>query len=1054
MFRVHSSNRLEQLANELAEWASSPSNISPLQAQTIIVQSNGMARWLSLAIAKQNGIAANINFPFPASFIWKLYRDVLGDRLPEQSPYNSDRLTWTLLDMLPQLVSEPGFAPIKHYFDATDARSQYDLAARIADIFDQYLVFRPDWVAGWESGSPDAFMSKHWQAKLWRKVHDTLGADHRAALQDELFAQLEASALPSLPSRIAIFGIPTLPPGVLETFRRISGRCEVDIFMLAPCSEYWGDIVEEGEVTLLGDDYLAVGNNLLAATGKQGKEFFNLLLSGGADARWEERSVDPLDTADTLLARLQHDVLVLEQHGRDEKPVAEIASDDASLCIHNCHSPLREMEVLHDQLLALFNDDPTLEPADVCVLSPVLDDYAPYIDAVFGAMPRDDKRYIPFTIADQQRRDSEQLAEAFEQALQLVSGRFGVDAVVDLLSHEAVSRQFELSDDDISQLGIWLADTGVAWGLNAGHREQSGVPPTDIGTWANGLRRLWLGYSMGADCAGDKPALFGSPEVEPYVNIEGQGVELLGRLQRFVDLLEEWSEFTSREKPVVEWVKWMSSGLDKLLAPESTEALVSLRETLAELDDCATSYKASVPLTVVLDAWNARRSSNEGGSGFLAGAVTMASMVPMRSLPFRVLCLVGLNGSVYPRNIRPPEFDLMAQNPRAGDRSRRNDDRYLFLEAILSARETLYLSYVGQSQRDDTAIPPSALVSELLDTVDRGFTVNKEPASKHLLTKHPLQAFSKRYFSGSEPLISYRQTLADALNAPQNKAEPFWQGPLLPEPESMPLELSIGQLLSMAYKPAQRLMRTALDMQLPQEEQSLSDRELLQLDGLQQWKLRTGLLSDDVDETRLKASGKLPSEPVGSILFEAYESSVNAQREKQRMIVDGAELKTVDIVVELEGAVIRGELANVLSTCRVVSSASSISHERKLQFWLEHLLLCASGRKCDGYLLSKENFTEFKSLDAGVASRYLQPWVEAWHALSEGPVLLNVETGFFENKGTGTKLPEQRLAEASSDPWVRQLYGRAPQFDAAAASWAKRLYAPYVENIGKDLGYA
>ena len=266
MLTIHSSNRLETLAADLGDWLKVTDG-SPLTAQTVIVQSNGMARWLSLAVAQKNGIAANIRFPFPASFIWNLYRSVLGDRLPEQSPYNSDRLSWTLLQVLPELIDTPAFAPVKNYFEGTDARSQYDLATRIADIFDQYLVFRPDWIAGWERGDSAAFMAYHWQAKLWRALQRILGDDHRAALQQELFSRLATAAPAGLPARIAIFGIPALPPGVLETFRRLAGHCQIDVFMLAPCSEYWGDIVDEEQLRLLGDDYLEVGNSLLAATG-------------------------------------------------------------------------------------------------------------------------------------------------------------------------------------------------------------------------------------------------------------------------------------------------------------------------------------------------------------------------------------------------------------------------------------------------------------------------------------------------------------------------------------------------------------------------------------------------------------------------------------------------------------------------------------------------------------------------------------------------------------------------------------------------------------------
>ena len=262
----------------------------------------------------------------------------------------------------------------------------------------------------------------------------------------------------------------------------------------------------------------------------------------------------------------------------------------------------------------------------------------------------------------------------------------------------------------------------------------------------------------------------------------------------------------------------------------------------------------------------------------------------------------------------------------------------------------------------------------------------------------------------------------------------------------------------MALKPAKQLLRHAVGLQLPQPEAGMDARELLQPDALQQWKLRSGLLNSDAtdgdaDKLRLLAAGQLPAEPVGSILFEQYQHSVSPQRQKLAELTNDAEARPLAIAVELEGAVIRGELDNIFPIGRVVSNPSKITHERKLQLWLEHLLMSSMGKNRSSHLLAKEKHTEFAPLSGELAISALQPWVEAWHALTEGPVLFDAETGYFANKGSGSKPPEQRLREAATDPWVRQLYGNEPEFDAAAASWAERLYAPYVENLGKDVGY-
>ncbi|HEX6003690.1 MAG TPA: exodeoxyribonuclease V subunit gamma, partial [Burkholderiales bacterium] len=390
MLNVHYSNRLEVLATALAALTRVPL-ASPLASEVVVVQSRGVARWLALALARQSGVCANVEFPFPAGFAWRLYR-ALGP-LPDASPFEPEVLTWRLLQLMPGYEARPEFAPVRAYVQG-DLFRRYELALRLAQRYADYLIYRPDWIARWEAGD-----APHWQALLWRGVVDSAGPAHRAALHRRFLTRVdrELIARAGVPERIAVFGAPALPPMLLEFFVALARHIEVHFFLVNPCREYWSDIASAGDIARQelaarpDAAYLETRNGLLASFGKQGGEFFDLLQN--CTAREHEHYVEPGDAH--LLAAIQGDILELRERSAAGVPLA-VAARDRSVQIHVCHGPMREVEVLHDQLLALFEAHPELQPSDVVVMTPDVETYAPYIEAVFDTT----EPAVPFNISD------------------------------------------------------------------------------------------------------------------------------------------------------------------------------------------------------------------------------------------------------------------------------------------------------------------------------------------------------------------------------------------------------------------------------------------------------------------------------------------------------------------------------------------------------------------------------------------------------------------------------------------------------------------------------
>jgi len=718
------SNRLEILVRELAMTMRMPLS-SPMEKEIIVVQSKGMERWLSMEIARHNGIWANFNFFFPNSFVNEYFLKIIPGQ-PEGRLFEPEIMTWRIARILTSLIDRPGFEFIRNYLASdTLGLKLAQLSEKIADTFDQYLIYRPEMVIKWERGGEN-----HWQAVLFRELIRKTEDKHRAALFKESIEFIKKHpGKVRFPERVSIFGISSLPRFHIELFAVFSQITRINLFLVNPCREYWGDILAESDIKktalkqavapgIVGQDmYLSAGNNLLASMGKLGRDFFEMI----SEFPCEEQAVFEDDGDESLLTIIQSDILNLRDTLKITDEKRSFNPNDNSIQVHSCHSPMREMEVLYDQLLNMFEKDPALKPRDIIVMAPDIEIYTSFIQTVFGSED-DHSRRIPFSIADRSLRKTSKIIDTFFQILELGTGRQRASEVLGILESEPVLRRFGLGPDNLDLIAGWIKKSGIRWGISGQGRLELGLPGYEENTWQAGLDRLILGYAL----PGRDEKIFAG--ILPFDNIEGSDVRILGRFVEFIEKLFGYLHFFNRPRPLDEWARILTELLDDLFLPdEDSEGQVQIiRRSLNELGAITSlsGFSASVDIRVV--NWNMTHLLEKDGfgGGFIAGGVTFCAMLPMRSIPFKVICLVGMDNESYPREANSPEFDLIAKNPRLGDRSRRNDDRYLFLESLLSAREKFYISYTGQSIRDNSAIPPSVLVTELLDYIEHGFEIS------------------------------------------------------------------------------------------------------------------------------------------------------------------------------------------------------------------------------------------------------------------------------------------------------------------------------------------
>ncbi len=736
MLHICRSNRVESLLERLADRLGEEPLSSPFLPEVVVTPSPAMARWVNLQLAGRHGVAANYRYPLPAAFIWQLARDLLGD-LPDTDPLASDVMTWKVYALLPELIEEPAFESIAHYLQQdAGGLKRFQLAGRIADVFDRYQFYRPQLLRDWGAGKDG-----QWQAVLWRRLTRGI-TQHRLAVIARLLSRLqkrrekgsepfsEQSGLtgnfispeekgsdPFLPERVSLFAISSLPPLFVEVLHALAAHTRIDLYLHSPTDQFWADLVSQKTLARkrLAEPEAAelweTGNSLLASWGRQGQALQDLLLMQETPATEEDAFSAP--ETESLLAHLQRDIYTLRPMAAPGERMA--VEPDASLQVHVCHSPQRECQVLHDGLLAMLDGDPALRPEDMLVMVPEISLYAPYIEAVFEQDAESDRPFIPWNLSDISLRDEHPLVRVFLQLLDLPHSRFSHTEILSCLDVPELAGRFGLDGEALAQIREWLAEARLRWGLSGAHKRQFGLPGTEENTWAQVERRLFGGYALG------EGELF--EDIAPIAGVDGARGEILGRFWRLLSCLIEYAERLRRPRRAGEWQECLGRLLDDFFGEQEDEEgrIQKIRDALADLAGQAGGLDETLPVALVRH-WLERQLGTQTRHGrYFSGGVTFCGMRPMRSLPFKVICVLGLHDQAFPRREQPAEFDLMREHWRPGDPRKGAEDRYLFLETLLCARQVLYLSYVGRDIRNNSERQPSVLLRELLDYIDQQY---------------------------------------------------------------------------------------------------------------------------------------------------------------------------------------------------------------------------------------------------------------------------------------------------------------------------------------------
>ena len=1045
---IISSNRVEILQSRLAQHLAAAPLTDPFVTETIVVPTFAMARWLNLQIAQQQGVAANIEYPQVGEWVWHMAAAVLTD-LPSLDPYTRDALAWQIYSQLPELLERRAFASLEQYLaDDRVGIKRWQLAQRIAGSFDRYQSYRPQTIREWSRGEDN-----QWQAQLWRSLIENRGLDHRVASITRLIEVLEQGPAPNiLPQRVSLFALSSLPPLYLEVLRALAPRIELNLYLHSPSDQYWADLESEKQKSRRQlaaprqQDLFDAGNELLASWGRQGQVFQDLLLNQvSAESIDIDLFARPGD--DSLLNQIQRSIFTLESSPQPVEP-------DDSVSIHVCHSAMRECQVLQDHILSMLQQDPQLNPEEILVMVPDIAAYAPYIEAVFQ------HERIACNISDVSLADEHPLVMAFLQLLKLPQSRFTSSEVLGLLDNQSIRQRFELDEQGLTEIRRLVDQGYTRWGIDAGHKAEFDLPPTAGNTWQQSRERFFAGYALADD------TLWRG--IAPLPACDDSDAITIGRFWHFFERLRSWRERLGRNRDATEWQVLLAQLLDDFFVETDVREsrLQQIRNAINQIQLAGQSEISPGLMHYLMSQW---LQKNEQSGQLYSGGITFCGMRPMRSIPFKVICLLGLNRNDFPRREPHSDFEIMAVERKRGDPSNRDEDRYLMLETLLCARQRLYLSYTGRNLRDNSPLQPSVLVQELTDFIDTRFgkTGDDRPLSASLTRVYPMQVFSPDNFRA--PSTSYRRYWCDVAGqmSPSRKTTDKSRSTQPLAPTRVMDGIDLERLRRFIANPIRYFFHQRLSIYLDRDEIP-DDDETFDLSQLEQWRLRQYLAAATLsgredDSSRLLAEGWL-----------AHGHAAEAQVAKIRQdeaewfdaIAQYRDIPSIRLSVEIDledNGRLAGSVANYFPGKGLMTyHGGSFSGRQLLVLWINHLALCAAGLwrpQETSLLLCRNQSWRLPQLDTATAQVQLADYCQLYKEGMAQPLPVFPDASYTWASEPDRSKALARTMRLWQNPWNTGGDSNSPyielslrdDFDLPIGSaefdrYARRLYARLLES--------
>jgi exodeoxyribonuclease V gamma subunit len=943
------SNSLQPLSLQLAT-ALKETNANPFTPQWVITQTEGMNSWLKQQLAIQNGIAAHIKFSKPNDIIASLCKLCMPSG---KAILTNETVRWTIYSLLGNDAFINTFPQIAAYYTNNDIK-RIALTDELTDLFDQYQVYRHTTIQEWNTKiAIDGI--EDWQEWLWVALRAKVVEHYqdRTDTADVLLKELKKEAtrqqitnkIPSL----YLFGIAVITPFYLQLYHALAQFMDIHLYLVNPSPEQWwledksekqiARLLQKKGIVKTSPANYTVGNDLLMNWGALVKESFGLLMEQDDFVnQYDTAAAMPIHNPNTLLKKIQADIYQ-NAAAVDRNSISAQDIDDGSITINGAYTPVREVEVLYNYIASLIDQKQVvLAPKDIVVLISDVDLYAPYIHAVFGNAPHK----IPYTIADESYTSGVSLFNTLQELLSFDTNSFKAEAVLQLLDAPLIRKRFKL--DEGSLLREAIRQAGIIYSKDGRVADE-----TRTISWNYGLKKIIYGICM----SGEYEVNDGLDTFIPLDTMEGNEALDAVRLVYFVKVLQRKMEVRSQDKTIAEWAMYVQELVEDMIIvagegeDEEYAKFIQLTEALLMLEEDAT---VKISFEVFRYSFLKRLQLEQKSASFMKGGITFCSMVPMRSIPFKVVAMLGMNFDKFPRKETAISFSLL-QHWKPGDRNVKNNDKHLFLETLLSAQQFLYISYIAVNAKDGASLPASSLVDELIDYIARGYHADTDRFKKEWVHIHPLHSFSHQY-NPDGGLLNY-------LTDDRYKTGVIIQSTAIHKKEFDFNRIAIDDIGKFLQNPPKLYLNKQLNVYYHEDEVLLQEHELFELDSLTTWSLQDACIYlDEALATayykKAKKEGKLPLHNMGKVAFSNMYNELSSLRDRFQEESMGNEMRSFDLSLHLDASIIDGRIDRVYGN-KFISVCNSSQHLKYfLNDYVRYLLLVANGHHLDMVFIAKK----------------------------------------------------------------------------------------------------
>ena len=997
-FKIYKSNKLENFLPEVCKIIKRLAENAPLKKKSIIVQSDGMARWLTLKAATDAGVFANFEFVSPDGFLRNFAEKYFG--ITPDSVYNKKNAEWALYSLLKNGKS----GAIGKYIGENEARA-FRLSRTLADMIEQYFVYRPNMMKCWFEGKtmtsdPD----ESWQFGIFRELADKESAGIHGFAQIFNAKCKNAPKNADYPAELILFGISIMNKYQLDMFRQLSRLFPVHIFSFSPSQAYFSVSKEKGDFKKFDEDQRFSTDNLpdtfFGRFCAAGLDFFNFLLDNPS----YERDFFEEPEKDTLLASIQRDILT----DSDDPEKAE--SGDGSVQIISCRDKMREIEVLKDILLELFNKNEDLKPEDIAVMAPKINDYVPYITAVFGGTDPTDKTFVPWVVSDRIFSSESRIAATFLEILRLAKSDFEKSRVLSIFRSPCVLAKFNTDDKTADEIEKLIDESGIRWGLDASSRgEKCGNHPQN--TWDFGLSRIMMSFIMPFSETGES-----FEDILPMESVSTEDLENISKFITFVKELFRYSRLlSSAAKTPAEFKNLLEEALDFFFACDksdknATEEIRHIKSVIDDFAETAGKFTEKISFDALLQYLDDELGIERPGRGFLSAKVNFCSLKPLRALPFKVIYLIGMGDGAFPRSENRYAFDLtqkksMKEPGAPLPRSVRESDKYLFVEAIVSAREKLFISYEAKDLSEDSkkhrcaALPVQILEKYIekktgVKAADLEIKYPLQPFSEEYFKEGFFKTFSKKDFELASAMFHVEQTAPNPL--PELVSEQKTNSCVTPETEIVDLE----KLIRFFKNPIKFYLTKTLKIALSDDNGKTGDEELFDYsDTLLAYNIRQTYVDmarsmpemfkkdpDKFNETfirRIKNEGKIPFGTFGEEelkgFFEDSSKGLPLPCLAGKTAEENFEIQDISLKFDELSLELTGRIKNIKKPDRMILVYPVKFKEKyQIEVLIRHIAAASAGINADTEFFCNEKACLLKNLPEQEAKTYLAGFLKLW----------------------------------------------------------------------------